>query len=106
LIEVAYHDNPEDENWITGNIDAIASAIASAVNEYFTAPVEKNGQTAKATLTSGYLNIRSGPALNAPVVGMAPNGATLKVIEKAGDWYNVEYNGVTGYANADYLTMQ
>jgi len=106
LIEVAYHDNPEDEKWITNNIDAIARTIASAVNEYFKAPVEKKGQTAKVLLTSGYLNIRSGPSLNAPVVGMAPNGATLKVIEKAGDWYNVEYNGVNGYANADYLTMQ
>jgi len=106
LIEVAYHDNLEDVNWITNNINAIAAAIASGANEYFSSPAGTSGQTARVTLTSGYLNIRSEPSLNSPVVEMVPNGATLRIIDRAGDWYQVEYNGVTGYANANYLTMQ
>ncbi|MGB4440116.1 MAG: SH3 domain-containing protein, partial [Sedimentibacter sp.] len=106
LIEVAYHDNLEDVNWITNNVNAIAAAIASGANEYFSSPAEASGQTARVTLASGYLNIRSGPSLNSPVIEMAPNGAILRIINRAGDWYQVEYNGVTGYANANYLTMQ
>lgn len=105
LIEVAYHDNTEDANWIINNIDTIARAISNSANEYFTVPAGTAGQSARVTLTSGYLNIRSGPSINDPVIGMAPNGATLRIIERAGDWYNVEYKGVTGFANANYLTL-
>lgn len=105
LIEVAYHDNTEDANWIINNIDPIARAIAGGANEYLTAPAGAAGQTARVTLSNGYLNIRSGPSLNDPVIEMAPNGATLRVIERVGDWYNVEYNDVNGYANANYLTL-
>lgn len=106
LIEVAFHDNSEDVNWITNNINNIAAAISSGVNEYFDLPSGDLGQTARVNLTSGYLNIRSGPSLASPVVEMAPNRATLRIIERAGDWYQVEYEGVRGYANANYLTFQ
>lgn len=107
LIEVAFHDNTEDANWITNNIDAIARAIASAVNDYFTsASGAATGQTARVRLTSGYLNIRSGPSLNSPVIGMAPNGATLRVLGSSGDWYNIEYNGINGFVSANYAVLQ
>ena len=33
-IEIAYHDNPEDEQWIKNNLDAIAENIASSIIEY------------------------------------------------------------------------
>lgn len=33
-VEVAYHDNPDDENWIRQNIDIIAREISEAVLEY------------------------------------------------------------------------
>lgn len=35
LVEVAYHDNPEDAAWIRGNIDEIARALSNAVASYF-----------------------------------------------------------------------
>ena len=38
LIEVAYHDNPEDEAWIKNNINQIAEAIALSIAEYFGVP--------------------------------------------------------------------
>ena len=107
LIEVAFHDNIEDANWITNNIDAIARAIASAVNDYFTSVSgAATGQTARVRLTSGYLNIRSGPSINSPVIGMAPNGATLRVLGSSGDWYNIEYNGINGFVSSNYAVLQ
>ncbi|MFA9422157.1 MAG: SH3 domain-containing protein [Sedimentibacter sp.] len=105
LIEVAYHDNPEDANWIINNVDSIAKAIASGANEYFVGPVKNDESSARVTLANGYLNIRSGPSLNDPVIDMAPNGAILQVVEKVGDWYEVEYNGVKGYVSGNYLTL-
>ena len=35
LLEVAFHDNPEDAQWIINNEDQIAQAIVSGINSYF-----------------------------------------------------------------------
>ena len=35
LVEVAYHDNPEDAAWIRENIDEIGKALSNAVAAYF-----------------------------------------------------------------------
>ncbi len=34
LVEVAYHDNPDDAAWILNNFDAIARALANATQEF------------------------------------------------------------------------
>lgn len=108
LIEVAYHDNVEDANWIQNNIDTIARAIADSANEYFTTAAQQPGagRTGRVTLTSGYLNIRNGPALSAPVIGMAPNGAVVNITEQVGDWYRINYNGIDGYVSGQYINVQ
>ncbi len=38
LVEVAYHDNPEDAQWIKQNIQSIARALSRAVAEYLDVP--------------------------------------------------------------------
>lgn len=38
LVEVAYHDNWEDANWIRENIDPIARALTRSLTEYFGIP--------------------------------------------------------------------
>ncbi|WP_243158074.1 N-acetylmuramoyl-L-alanine amidase family protein [Aminipila terrae] len=38
LIELAYHDNYEDANWIATNIEAIAENLAFSLTEYFGMP--------------------------------------------------------------------
>jgi len=110
LIEVAYHDNIEDANWIKNNIDLIAKTLVQSLVEYFNMqnniprnenqPVKRTGTVA---LQSGYLNMRSGPSLNSPVIAMVPNGSTLTILGKMGDWYNVDYNGTKGYAYKNYI---
>lgn len=106
LIEVGYHDNVEDATWITNNIDLIAKTIASSVNEYFSGQVQQPGtsQTGRVNVTSGFLNIRNGPALTGEVIGMIPNGATVIITEKVGDWYRINYNGIDGYVFGQYIT--
>jgi len=113
LIEVAFHDNVEDANWIQNNIDAIARALADSVNEYFsgagteTQPAQPGtGRTGRVTLTSGYLNIRNSPSTNAPIIGMAPNGAIVNITEQSGDWYRINYNGTDGYVSGQYIRVQ
>lgn len=38
LIEVAYHDNPQDAQWIRDNINNIARNLSKSVAEYFNVP--------------------------------------------------------------------
>ena len=38
LIELAYHDNPEDALWIVNNIDEIAKNLVLSLTEYFEIP--------------------------------------------------------------------
>lgn len=112
LIEVAFHDNVEDANWIQNNIDAIGKAIADSANEYFNSTGQQPsqqpgaGRTGRVVLSSGYLNIRNGPSTNAPVIGMAPNGATVNITEQVGDWYRIIYNGIDGYVSGQYVRAQ
>jgi len=38
LVEVAYHDNWEDANWIQNNVESIAQALARSVTEFLGVP--------------------------------------------------------------------
>ena len=69
LAELGYHDNLEDEAWITGNIEPIAAALVESVCEYFGHPFLQPTERQEGTvvLTSGALNLRAAPSYDAPV---------------------------------------
>ena len=52
-----------------------------------------------------YLNIRSRPALDAPVIRRAYNGETLAIVGQTDGWYVVEIDDVVGYAYSDYIVV-
>ena len=57
------------------------------------------------TLTSGSLNLRGAPLMDAPVLAQMPNGAAVTVLGEFDDWYTVEFDGLYGYAAARYITL-
>ncbi|MEG2204482.1 MAG: N-acetylmuramoyl-L-alanine amidase [Oscillospiraceae bacterium] len=106
LVEIAYHDNPQDADWITGNIQPIARALVRSLTEYFDIPfVEPQTRRAGRVITrTGPLHVRSRPNVDAPILADAPRGAQVVVLGNAGDgWLVVSYNGVTGYAAERYI---
>lgn len=122
LAEVAFHDNWADANWIVNNTQAIAMALANSLAQYFGIPVADGsipsipttpptpsvpepGTIGVVTLTSGYLNVRNGPSLSNPVIGMVPNGATVEIISSVGDWYQINYNNINGYVFGQYIRI-
>ncbi len=52
-----------------------------------------------------YVNVRSGPGTNYPILGFAPRSAAYTVMEKAGAWYKVEFGGQVGYISSRYLAV-
>lgn len=106
FIELAYHDNEEDAEWIVNNTDQIARTIVLALTEYFNTPFvwPITPRTGTVTLTSGNLNIRSSPSTQASVVTTVPNGQQLTILGQVGDWYSVQLeDGTLGFANRAYI---
>lgn len=108
LIEYAYHDNPDDALWIREHIGELAQATVRALCEYFGIPFiyAQPARIGTVRVQWGYLNIRSRPTTQAPVIAKAWNGSTIIVLGGWENWYVVEYNGTTGYASSDYIVLR
>lgn len=108
LIEIAYHDNPEDADWIRNNTEEIARNLVQSLTEYFGIPFisPQPEQQGIVDIQSGSVNIRSKPSRTASIVSTAPKGAQLTVLGKWQDWYVVNYNGNVGYVLSNFITIQ
>lgn len=107
FIEIAYHDNVEDANWITENIERIARNIVLSLTEYFAIPFVNATPARQGVVrtTSGNLNIRSKPSTNASVIGVAQRNTPITVLGQWRDWYVVDYNGVVGYVMSQFVSL-
>ncbi len=106
LLELGYHDNPTDAEWIRANINAIARNLVYSLTEYFGIPfIEPEPiQSGTVDITSGSLNIRSAPSLRAPVIASAYDGESLLILGEWDGWYVVRYHDLDGYARSEYIT--
>ena len=81
FIELAYHDNADDANWITENMDAIAANIVESLTRYFGIPfITPQPVRAGVVRTGGgRLNLRDKPSTDAEIILKIPNGASVVV---------------------------
>ena len=107
LLELAFHDNPDDAAWIKNNLDEVARILVLALTEYFDIPFfeTENRRPGVVDVSYGNLNIRARPTTDAPIIAQAPDGAPLTIINTSNGWHLVNFNGTIGYANADYITL-
>ena len=107
LAELGYHDNVEDADWLTGNLEEIAAALSEGVTEYFGLPflTPSEPRTGIVTLSSGTLNLRSLPTTDAAVLAQLPNGATVTILGQFDEWYTVENDSLHGFASSRYITV-
>ena len=105
LLELGYHDNTADALWVENNLEAIAANLVLSLTEYFGLPFVVPLTPWRGTVRTqgGPLNLRAAPALNSAVVAAMPDGAPVTVYGRYQDWYTVGYNGLLGYAFADYI---
>ena len=105
LIELAYHDNPVDAEWIRDNIGTIAQNLAVSINEFLgineqsPTPV----QTATVSTQNSNLNLRAEPSQNSRIIARIPNGSRIQILGNDGNWYLTTWNGSKGYVSGDYL---
>lgn len=108
LIEFAYHDNPEDADWIRKNIPAIAENVVLSLTEYFGIPFvpAQPARRGVVSVKSGWLNIRERPNLEARVIARAWDGNPITVLGQWENWYVVDYYGNVGYADSRYIVLR
>lgn len=62
--------------------------------------------TGTATVVDGSLNLRTGPGADYEVASVLPDGATVELRGEAQNgFYPVSYDGLTGWASADFLQV-
>lgn len=107
FLELAYHDNINDANWIKNNIQNIAANLVVSLTDYFGIPFvsPQTVRQGRVNIQSGNLNLRAFPNVTAPIKAKMPNGAQVTVYSRTGDWYVVGYNYSVGYALARYITI-
>ena len=107
LLEIGFHDNVSDANWIKSNLDAIAWAVADGIVRYFGLPLAQPQapRSARVNVSFGTLNLRSRPSLNSTILASLPNGAPLTVVGTLEGWYVVRYGSLTGYAASAFVTL-
>ena len=119
LMEIGYHDNTQDADWIKNNIQNIARSLAQGLTVYFGIPFREvcsvkggtiNAQTSAGVYVSACtsdgspLNIRATASQQGVRVGQIPSGQIALLLETPRNgWARVRYNSVEGYASANYL---
>lgn len=93
----------------TGTVDGWSRVIYNGVEGYaFDGYLKVKGSDELVEMTgtltvTGDVNMRSGPSTNDSILGLATKGATLSITGKIGNWYRIEYDGVTAYVNGNYV---
>lgn len=107
FVELAYHDNIYDANWIKNNLDEIARNIALSLTEYFNIPFfeQENIQSGLVDVDWGVLNMRERPALDAPIISQIPDGTPMTIINGIDGWLLADANGAIGYVSRDFVTL-
>ncbi len=106
LLEVAYHDNWEDAQWIRDNLGAIAQAVVKGVCAYFGIPFVPAQPLRMGTVHTGgaNLNLRRFPSTQAQVLTQIPNNSKVLVYSQIGNgWSVVGFGDLIGYAKSEYI---
>jgi N-acetylmuramoyl-L-alanine amidase len=107
LMEIAYHDNAQDAQWIRDNIELIAANIVLSLTEFFGIPFNTPVPITVGNVATngGNLNVRTRPSTDAFIVGRIPNGAEITIYARVPGWALVGYNGIVGYASDRYINF-
>ena len=96
--------NMGDTLTITGNANNGWFKISKpGLNEAFVSAEDISIYQTDATCIDEDVNERTSPSPTATVIGTAKKGQVFVTSGKIGDWYQINFNGNTGYIHSDYM---
>ena len=108
LLEIGYHDNRADAQWVENNTAAIARNLVLSLTQFFDIPFIRPQEVRYGTVSVSYgtLNLRSRPSPDGTVIANIPSGATVSVYGEWQGWYVVHYGVFVGYAASRYISLK
>ena len=108
-----YYD-PAGFDFGKANVDTSSTTDSSGVQIQGQGEVAANNQNQQTNTgfprqgslrnVSSVLNIRSGAGMDYGIIGKIPPSGKPQILGENGNWAQVNYNGITGWASKDYLT--
>lgn len=74
-------------------------------SDYLKFADELTGSFGTGTINASYVRMRSTPGTDGSILGTYNAGTAMTVTGVNGGWYQVSYNGVTGYVRSDYMSL-
>ena len=108
LLELAFHDNPDDAQWIVTHIDAMAESIVLSLTEYFGIPFFPDSYPLPGEVRAelGALDVYSRPDFDTPPIAQLYDGAQVTVINEYYGWYLIQFGDQVGYVAADFVAVE
>lgn len=108
LLELGFHDNEKDADWIIKNITPMAEALVLALTEYFGIPffASSNPRVGQVKIPFGALSVHTKPSFDAPMVAKLYNGATVTVLNQYDGWDLISFGDSVGYVASGYITEE
>ena len=107
LLELGFHDNPEDAQWIVTHIDAMAESLVLSLTEYFGLPFfpASTPQPGEVRVDLGVLDVYARPSYDSALVAQLYDGAQVTVVNEYYGWYLIRFGDQVGYADARFLAV-
>lgn len=82
----------------------IPGRYANIIEESTVPPITP-GIFAKVINTNDYINFRSGPSTNYPIINTIPENAIIYLMDYSYGWYKISYNGTMGWVYKDFIGL-
>lgn len=107
LLELGFHDNRSDAQWIVSHIDAMAQSIVLSLTEYFGIPFFASSLSREGVVQveAGVVDLYSRPDPESTPIAQIYDGAALTVINEFNGWYLVQVGDQTGYAASEFVAL-
>ncbi|MCR4615199.1 MAG: SH3 domain-containing protein [Clostridiales bacterium] len=104
-INTAYRDSSGDTQWLSQNIREIGTALARGICEIFNIGFKGDSpyRYSEISIKGGYLNVRSKPDTNSPIIMRVTNGRKVLIINDNGLWCKINIDGTDGFVNSQYI---
>ena len=87
----------------TGVIISNHAAYAATNTTTSVANIQQFTKKGQVIDVSTNLRVRSGAGANYSIIGYLVNGQTFNIVSSEGDWYNIQYDGRSGYVSKAYV---
>ena len=107
-VELGFHDNEEDAQWIVSHIQAMAASLVLSLTEYFGIPFfpSSTPMPGEVRLDLGVLDVYPRPDVDATPIAQLYDGAQVTVINEYADWYLIQFGDQVGYAAAEFIAVE